>query len=213
MKPYKVEDEKASKEKYSEWMSQIIKPAMDEILGLEVVNQLQEKASLIMDGQKIQGSQDLNPVVDVHSIQASLVEMYGCQAGSGLTIQIGRTCFQNLLRYHGTDLGLSEMPFRLLPLSRKIDQGSEILANFFSEVTNQEIAWEKSESDFTWQIRNPQDNSTKTVSSPICMLVRGMLQEAFYWMSSGRTFIFRENCCHRPGEQACTIQIESKPID
>ena len=213
MKPNKVDDENASKEKYSEWMSKSIKPALDEILGSEVVNQLQTKTSLLREGPKTKEIRELNPMVDIHSIQSSLVEMFGCQAGSGLTIQIGRACFQNLLRYHGTDLGLSQMPFRLLPLSQKIDQGSEILANFFSDVTHQDITWEKSENTFTWQIQNPQDNSTQTVSSPICMLVRGMLQEAFYWMSSGRTFIIKEDCCHRPGEQACTIQIERNPID
>jgi hypothetical protein len=194
-------------------MQKTIESALEEILGKAVLIRILTKNTFMKYGETLEGRAHGNLGVDLNSLQYLLEETFGQRAGSGLTFQVGRASFKYLLQTHGTSLGFSSMPFRLLPLSRKIDEGSQALVVFLSGTTPNSYKWEKTENLHSWQITYPLSNTGKTVPRPICMYVAGLLQEAFYWMSAGRTFKLEENCCHEPEKQVCTIRIERNPID
>jgi hypothetical protein len=194
-------------------MQKIIEPALEEILGDAILNCLLAKTEFKKYEDSLEGGHHENPGVDVNTLQASLEEMFGQHAGSGLTLQVGRASFKYLLQTHGNSLGFSSMPFRLLPLSRKIEEGSKALIDFLSEATHHSYQFEKTKNWYSWQITYKHSDPGITVPRPICMFIAGLLQETFYWMSAGQTYKVEEACCHDPDKQACTIRIERNPID
>ena len=194
-------------------MHTIIEPALEEILGKEVLSRFLVENAFNKMGNPLDGGQQEKLVVDVNSLQQSLEELFGQQAGSGLTLQVGRASFKYLLQRHGSSLGFSSMSFRLLPLSRKIDEGSQAIVKFLSEATPHTFHWEKTEKWYSCQITYGSSELATAIPEPICMFVAGLLQETFSWMSAGRTYKLEEKCCHDPGKQVCTIRIGRNPID
>ncbi len=71
------------------------------------------------------------PFKAVTQLQESLEQVYGPQGGRGTALRIGRACFQYGLREYGSMLGITEMAFRLLPLSTKIHSRREIVCRSF----------------------------------------------------------------------------------
>ena len=186
--------------------------AMKEILGDEVTNTLFSRNDLMKPGYRFGESQNANPGLEINSLQSSLEDMFGEQAGSGLTLQIGRACFKYLIQACGDSLGFSSMSFRLLSLSRKIEVGSQSLVDFFTKTTSHSFHWEENEEWYTWHITYDHTDPCQSIPGPICMFIAGLLQETFYWMSAGQVYRVEETCCHAPGKQACTIRIYRKPI-
>lgn len=49
-------------------------------------------------------------------------------------------------------------------------------------------------------------------TAPSCHLAVGILQEALYWISSGKYFNVEETTCIAQGDSACTIEISKTPL-
>src|SRR6266581_2885761 len=59
------------------------------------------------------------------SITDTLEQAYGPHGGRGLSLRVGRACFNYGVRQYSTQLGLTEMAFRLLPLPMKVSAGAK----------------------------------------------------------------------------------------
>ncbi|MBM3144555.1 MAG: 4-vinyl reductase [Chloroflexi bacterium] len=145
-------------------------------------------------------------------IMSSIESYFGPRAGRGLALRSGRACFKYGLREYGPMLEASDKAFRLLPLTTKLDKGSEIFAGVFNRFTDQQVRLEIIDDIILWQIERCPICWQRTTEAPACHLAVGILQEALYWMSGGKCFQIEETACIAQGEPACTIEINKTPL-
>jgi predicted hydrocarbon binding protein len=199
---------------YPNRMGRIVLLAMDEIIGHKSVNAVLNLANLpnYVDSYPPY-NQDLSfPFEHISSIQCSLENMYGPQAGRGLAMRVGRATFKFGLREFGPALGLTDMAFRLLPLPTKLKNGSEAFAALFNQFTDQRVHLERDEKYIYWHIERCPLCWERQADGPCCHLAVGLLQEALFWVSGGKYFEMEEQKCVACGDSACTIVINQTPM-
>ena len=149
---------------------------------------------------------------DLSQVQSCLEKEYGFSAGRGLAVRSGRACFKYILNEFGQELGLTGKEFRLLPLAGRLSTGTELLAKLITHYTPQTVE-QKLEGDFIlWNIDHNLDCGDLQNDSPACQFTIGILQEALYWFSGGKTFQVDETLCVCQGSPFCSIRIRKKPI-
>lgn len=148
----------------------------------------------------------------VSRLHQSLEQLYGPRGGRGLALRAGRACFKYGLKEYGSILGLTEMAFRLLPLSTKLHTGANSFAGLFNKQTDQRVRVEETETTILWHIERCPLCWERTSDEPVCHLATGLLQEALYWVSGGKVFSVEEVACHARGDERCTILIQKTPL-
>lgn len=109
-------------------------------------------------------------------------------------------------------LGLTEMTFRLLPLSMKLNLGAKVFADLFNKHTDQIVHVEEMENRIFWRIERCPLCWERKAKEPVCHLAVGLLQESLYWLSGGKIFSVEETACVARGDQSCIIVIDRTPI-
>jgi predicted hydrocarbon binding protein len=206
---------RSAKGKYlSSRMGMILELGLEEILGDDGV-----KAVLFQEGspEKSISTQLHNPGAEIPSfhvgaIQTTLERVYGPGAGRGIALQVGRACFNISIRVFGGELGLTDLSFRLLPLSTKITRSSEIIAAFFKDHAGLNVYLEVSEKYISWNLVGCPLCFGRKTDDPACFLAVGFLQEAFSWLSAGKFFNVEEKKCLACGDTACTIILDRTPM-
>lgn len=145
-------------------------------------------------------------------IMACTESYFGPRAGRGLALISGRACFKYGLREYGPMSGVSDMAFRLLPLYTKLKKGSEIFAEVFNKFSDQEVRLEETDDKILWHIERCPICWQRKTEHPTCHLAVGILQEALYWMSGGKSFQIEETACIAQGDPVCTIEIHKLPL-
>ncbi len=126
---------------YPNRMGRIILESMEEVIGRNGLNALLNLAGqshLISD----QPAPDPQPVFSFPVISGLLTQLehaYGPRSGRGLAIRIGRITFKYGMREYGTQMGLTETAFRLLPSGAKMRAGGQALADLFNKETDQRV--------------------------------------------------------------------------
>src|ERR1700690_1295350 len=206
---------------YPERMGRIIFLAMEEVLGKEGVHSVLNLSALasyidqsgsFSDRYQAARSEKTFPFKVVTQLQESLEQVYGPQGGRGTALRIGRACFSYGLREYGSMLGLTETAFRMLPLSTKIHNGAKLFADLFNKHTDQRVRVEEKENQLFWHIERCPLCWERKATEPVCHLAVGLLQEALYWLSSGKIFKVEEIACIARGDPACTIAIDRMPL-
>ncbi|NOY97875.1 MAG: 4-vinyl reductase [Chloroflexi bacterium] len=199
---------------YPNRMGRIILLAMEEIIGQNGVNAVLNLASLSsMIDRYPPRNRDLQiPFETISSIQSTLEQIYGPHGGRGLALRTGRACFKYGMREFGPQLGLTDMAFRLLPLSTKLRLGSRVFASLFNRHTDQRVRLEEQPGQIHWHIERCPLCWGRHTDEPVCHLAVGLLQESLYWVSGGKIFNVEETHCIARGDPACTIVIDRIPI-
>jgi predicted hydrocarbon binding protein len=199
---------------YPERMGRIILLAMEEVVGREGVHSVLDLASLALYADKYPDarSDKTFSFKAVTQLQESLEQVYGPQGGRGTALRIGRACFQYGLRDYGSMLGITEIAFRLLPLSTKIHTGAKLFADLFNNQTDQRVRIEEAGNKLFWHIERCPLCWERKATEPVCHLVVGLLQEALYWLSGGKIFNVEETACIARGDHACTFVIDQTPL-
>ena len=70
-------------------------------------------------------------------INQSLTEIYGERGGRGMSLRIGRTTFDDVLKDYGAMAGVEDIAFKVLPMRAKIKFGLNAMARVFSEKSDQ----------------------------------------------------------------------------
>jgi predicted hydrocarbon binding protein len=199
---------------YPERMGRILLQAMEEIMGRNGVNAVLRLGSLeaLIDNYPPPTS-DLNfPFETISQLQSALEQAYGPRGGRGVALRVGRACFSHGLREYGTQLGLTETVFRLLPLQTKIRLGARSFADLFNHHTDQLVRLEEKETHLYWHIDRCPLCWGRHTDEPSCHLAVGWLQEALYWLSNGKIFHVEETHCIARGDPSCTIDIDLIPF-
>ncbi|MFN8412153.1 MAG: V4R domain-containing protein [Anaerolineales bacterium] len=152
------------------------------------------------------------PFETVSSLQTGFELVYGPRGGRGIALRVGRAVFKHGLKEYGSMLGITEMAFRLLPLSTKLHNGAKNFAELFNKHTDQKVRVEETEDRIFWHIDNCPLCWERKADEPICHLAVGLLQEALYWVSGGKMFNVEETACIASGDSSCTISIDRAPI-
>jgi len=199
---------------YPQRMGRIILLAMEEVIGREATHSVLKQASLSAYADKLPEprSDRTFSFETVSRLLESLEQAYGPQGGRGTALRIGRSCFQYGLREYGSLLGITEMAFRLLPLSTKLQVGARSFAELFNKHTDQRVRVEEKAGKLFWHIERCPLCWERHASEPICQMAVGLLQESLYWLSGGKIFNVEEIACIARGDAACTIMIDQTPI-
>ena len=199
---------------YPNRMGRIILLSMEEVMGRNGVNALLKLSSLssLIANYPSDNTEPGFPFSTVSSLTEMLENVYGPHGGRGLALRVGRACFNYGVRQYGTQLGLTEMAFRLLPLPTKLHAGASALAELFNKFTDQQVRVEEESGKLLWHIERCPLCWERKAFDPVCHLAVGLLQEALYWLSGGKVFSVEEKTCIAAGDKDCTIVIEQAPI-
>jgi hypothetical protein len=199
---------------YPNRMGRIILLSMEEVMGRNGVNAVLKLASLprLIENYPSDTAELAFSFNTLGSITNMLEHAYGPHGGRGLALRIGRACFNYGVRQYGTQLGLTEMAFRLLPLPMKVNAGAKIFAELFNNFTDQRVRVEEADGKLLWHIDRCPLCWERKAQDPVCHLAVGLLQEALYWLSGGKVFDVTEQTCIAAGDATCTIVIDQSPI-
>ncbi len=199
---------------YPNRMGRIILLSMEEVMGRNGVNAILKLASLsaLMEAYPDDSTKLAFPFTTLSGITDMLEHAYGPHGGRGLALRVGRASFNYGVRQYGTQLGLTEMAFRLLPLPLKVSAGARVFAELFNNFTDQRVRVEEDNGKLLWHIDRCPLCWERKSQDPVCHLAVGLLQEALCWLSGGKIFNVQEQTCIAAGDAACTIVIDQSPI-
>jgi len=199
---------------YPNRMGRIIFLSMEEVMGRNGVHAILKLASLpsLLDNYPADDSERVFPFSTISTMTDTLEQVYGPHGGRGLALRIGRACFNNGIRQYGTQMGITEMAFRLLPLPAKVSAGAKAFAELFNTFTDQKVRVEEDGDKLLWHIEQCPLCWERHAQEPVCHLAVGLLQEALYWLSGGKVFNVEEKTCIAAGDETCTIVIDQSPI-
>jgi predicted hydrocarbon binding protein len=199
---------------YPNRMGRIILLSMEEVMGRNGVNAVLKLASLshLIENYPSDNTELAFPFKTLGEITHMLESAYGPHGGRGLALRIGRACFNYGVRQYGTQMGLTEMGFRLLPLPMKVSAGARIFAELFNNFTDQRVRLEEGDGKLLWHIDRCPLCWERKALDPVCHLAVGLIQEALYWVSGGKVFNVEEQTCIATGDASCTILIDQSPI-
>lgn len=199
---------------YPNNMGRIILLALEDVIGQEFI-------STIFNGKDFPLEQDLLPSTNIdrlHNIKflsqmmSCIESAFGERAGKGLALRSGQACFKYGLREYGSKLGVSDMAFRLLPLSTKLTKGAHLFAQALNHYSDQKVRIEEDTKNIYWRIERCPICWQRKSDQPTCHLAVGLLHEALYWVSGGKYFRVEETDCIAMGDSSCTIEISKQPL-
>lgn len=188
--------------------------AFEEIMGKNGLNATLNLASLssLIDNYPPDDDKRDFPFENFSQLQNSLEQGYGPRGGRGLALRAGRAFFSNGLRSYGPDLGLNDTTFRLQPPDLKLIAVLQVMANYFNQYTDQIVTLEELESKILWKVEHCPWCWGRRGFEPVCQFAVGMLQEALYWVSSGKFYNVVEETCIAQGDPVCLIAIDRMPL-
>ena len=195
---------------YPNRMLRIILIATEEILGRNGLNAVLNTAYLSQYIEQYPPhNQDMQiPFGYVSALMNAYETIYGPRAGRGVALRVGRACFKYGLREFGPELRLTDLSFRLLPMSERLKQGCMAFAELFNQFTDQRVCIEYGDPIIYWHIERCPLCWERKSDSTVCSLAVGLLQEALYWVSAGKQFLIEERACIAAGDDRCTIVID-----
>lgn len=196
-------------------MGRIILLAMEDVIGHNGLNTILNLAGLsgIIDNMPPINFDRQFSFDSMSRMMACIESYFGPRAGQGLALRSGRACFKYGLREFGPMLGVSDMAFRLLPLSKKLTAGANLFAQTFNKFSDQQVRVEELDEVIHWHIDRCPICWQRKTDLPSCHLAVGILQEALYWVSGGKYFQIEETNCIAKGDSSCTIVIQKQPLN
>jgi len=200
---------------FSHKMENILYKAMEDTIGRKDLNDALQLASVYPPTDLISPDyhSDSIKIRDIDHVQASLEKLYGLRGSQGLALRSGRACFKYGLREFGTQLGFTETAFRLLPLNLKIITAAQLFAQILNEAGYKKVRVEEDATRILVHIENCPFCRGRQSSSGGCYIAIGILQEALYWISSGKHFNIEETNCITKGDPRCTLAIQKQPVE
>jgi len=189
--------------------------ALEEVMGKNGLNAILNMAHLsdLIDNYPPPNLERQFDFSDYSMINIALEEMYGPRGGRGLALRAGRATFADALRNFGAMAGVSDMAFKVLPLSQKLRLGVPSMAKIFSTVSDQHSTVEDHGHEMHYIIhRCPVCWGRQGEDRPVCFISTGLIQESLKWVSGGHEFRVNESECIAMGHDVCRFVIQKEPI-
>lgn len=200
---------------YSNNLGRILLQAMEEVLGRNGVIAVLKQAKLEtrINNYPKNNSDKKFRFEEVSQIQNALEASYGIRGGRGLALRVGRVYFKVILREFGNEVGLSEIASHPYPVDEKVRLTLKRIADLFNQYSDQQVVLSQTETKFVWTVNRCPYCWRLKADSSICLQLVGLLQEALYWVSSGRFYSVEETDCIGKGDEACVIVVDQQPMD
>jgi hypothetical protein len=200
---------------FSNKMGSIFFQGMEEIIGQKAVNDALNSADLVhlvnnYPPYNLDSTFHMDEIGHVHN---ALERLYGLLGSQGLALRSGRACFKHGLREFGAQLGWTEKTFRLLPLNTKLRTAAILFADSLNAVDDPRVHIEENTTHLFLHIEHCPICWGRHTGTAACHLAVGVLQEALYWISSGKYFHVRETDCLAKGDLRCSMVIQKKPLE
>jgi predicted hydrocarbon binding protein len=138
----------------------------------------------------------------------ALDETYGPLGSSGLAIRAGRSAFNEMLQDFGSQMGIDQLSFKLLPLREKIAVGVQKLAELFGQISDQSVSVAELPGGYRFRVQNcPVCWGRQLAGQAACYHMVGVLQECLSWLSSSQDWQIVEASCVASGDMACEFEI------
>lgn len=200
---------------YPNQMGRIFLVCLEEVIGKAGVDTVLNQANLshLIDDYPQKHQEQRFKFEDISAILQTLEEIYGQRGGRGLAQRTGRVCTKLIVREYGPVLGFSDLAFRLLPSEDKLHTCINIIADIFNRFYGQIITLDEDNDYYYWDTERCPLCWGRTSEVPLCYLTVGLIEEAAYWVSNGKTFNVVETACVAMGDRTCRISITKQPLD
>ncbi len=188
--------------------------SFEDLLGREELQHVLNQATLgfYKDHYPPQDLEKVFPLFNLKQLFSSLNFLYGERSSQGLILRAGRSWFNRLYHQQIPSLGLNTIDFITLPKKIKSQRSAQLLADYFTQFTDLKIQ-SKVEGPFvTWQLDCSSGINPLIVTSFID-LFQGFWQEALYWLSGGKTYVFDQQVQSSNKTSSAQILIPTSPID
>ena len=203
-----------SEHNYSNRMGRMYLIALEEVMGRSKLDELFELTKL---GEYKTGlppenlKRDFN-FANISNLNKGLEELYGPRGGRGLSLRSGRALFARGLRQFGGLAGVSDLAFKVLPLSTKLRIGVPAIARIFTQFSDQTSYVEEHDDCFYYYIETCSMCWGRKGTRPMGYTAIGILQEALRWVSGGLEFRIEEIECMCMGAKRGVFRIDKEPI-
>jgi predicted hydrocarbon binding protein len=195
---------------FSNRYARIILKGYEEVLGRERLHSVLSRAQLEawLAAYPPENEELEVDFADCSAINLALEELYGSRGGCGLAIRAGRAAFNELLEVFGSQLGVDQMSFKLLPLREKIRAGLQGLADLLHQIGDQVATVTEQAASFLFTVQCCPDCWGRGLAGrPVCCLTTGLLQESLKWLSGGQDWCIVETRCIAKGDPVCEFEI------
>ena len=196
--------------------ARIFLESIQEITGIHGLNSILNYAGLpfLIDNLPPDNLERAFDFANFSMINQALLEIYGERGGRGLSLRIGRTTFDDVLKDYGDFAGVGELSFKIMPMQVKIKFGLRAMARVFSEKSDQLSSLIEEDDHYIYKVdRCPICWGRVNQDHPVCYYMVGLLQEGLHWVTGGKEFQVIETRCIAMGEQACEFKIQKKHLD
>jgi len=199
---------------YPNMIARIYLEAMEEIMGKNGLNAILNLAGLshLIDNYPPANLDKEFDFADYSALNGALEEMYGPRGGRGLQLRAGRASFAQGVRMMGPMVGMSDLAFKVLPLSTKLKIGIPAMAKVFTQFSDQKSTVEDHGDHYIYTMAPSPVCWGRTADRPICFAAKGLLEEGLHWVSGGRKFRVDETECMAMGAERCLFAIHKEPI-
>lgn len=150
---------------------------------------------------------------EMSAVNQALEELYGPLGGRAVAIRAGRASLHYFLEDLGAIVGITNLALRLLPLSMKIKEGLNAIADTFNKTSDQIVRVEEQPERFLFHVDRCPVCWGRTAAQPVCHLTLGVLEETLHWATNGREFNIQETLCIARGDPSCTYVIPKRPTN
>lgn len=148
---------------------------------------------------------------DLSAILGALEELYGARGAGGFALRVGAAALADALPRFPPPAQAGIAAPTGLPLPERLRQGIPLLAEFFSQFSDQLSSAEEREDDFVFVIHNCPACWGRTTAKPACHFVRGMLQEGLKNISGGVEVGVTQTAARSAADAACVFIIDKAP--
>jgi hypothetical protein len=179
---------------------------MQEIVGPD------EARDLFQQARSEPGAPDLP---GIGALEHAFEERYGRRSGPGVAQRAGRASFKYGLRLWGSQMGMTDVAYQLLPPGRKVRVGLEKIGGLLNQQLNFSVLVSEDSDAWYWQVGCGvwAQSGKGAVETVTCHLLVGLLQEFVSWAGGSRFYRVVETECMANGADACLFQIDKKPIE
>ncbi len=203
-----------SEHNYSNRMGRMYLVALEEVMGKSKLGELLDLTKLSRYKSELPPEnlkREFN-FANISNLNKGLEELYGPRGGRGLSLRGGRTLFARGLRQFGGLAGVSDLAFKVLPLSTKLRIGVPAIARIFTQFSDQTSYVEEHEDCFYYYIETCSMCWGRKGMQPMGYTAIGILQEALRWVSGGLEFRIEEIECMCMGAKRGVFRIDKEPI-
>jgi predicted hydrocarbon binding protein len=188
--------------------------AMEEVMGRNGLNAILNLAGLshLIDNYPPDDLKKEFEFADFSALMGALEEMYGPRGGRGLQLRAGRVGFTRGVQKMAGMVGVSDLAFRVLPLSAKLKAGIPAMAMVFTKFSDQKSTVEDKGDYYAYIIHVCPVCWGRQADRPICFAAKGVIEEGLHWVSGGLKFRVEEIECVAMGGETCTFAIYKEPI-